>query len=247
MPTSRADDSRDLLGLRLESAGFALGSFGFVLGAVLSIVGRGPVNLIFAIGAIFFTSAAWVQWRVSVNHHPLRQMSRARAETDLRNPDWTSAITQLLGTLYFNAMTLRALTIYPTDMFVYNKHVWKPDAIGSALFLVSSLIAFAPVSRLRRHRLVSRRSWLIVSANLLGSIFFAISAVGSKATIYGTLVHLSWSNLGTLLGGLCFLAGALLLLPRGVADNSPREGARSATVAATAPPVHQRPAAPPVD
>lgn len=204
---------QDRLALRLESGGFALGAFGFMMGAVLSMIDRGPINLIFAIGAILFTTAAWVQWRTSVHHYPVRTLSRIQAETDIRNPDWSSAITQLLGTLYFNAMTIKALTIDPLDMFSYNRHVWTPDMIGSALFLISSLIAFHPVSRQRRHRLVSRRSWYIVCANLLGSIFFAISAIGSKATIYGTLVHVSWSNVGTLLGGLCFLISALLLWP----------------------------------
>jgi hypothetical protein len=214
-------DAPDALALRLMSAGFGFGSVGFMLGALMSML-TAPVlasvaaaaAVVFVVGAIFFTVAAAIQWRTSVQHHPGYRSARLRAESDLRNPDWVAAVLQLGGTIYFNVMTLWALAVTPTTVTDYNQHVWKPDVLGSLLFLASSLIACHPISRARRHRLLANgRSLAIVVANLVGSILFAISAVGSHAIPPGQEHHPMWNNLGTLLGGLAFLISALLLLP----------------------------------
>ena len=50
---------------------------------------------------------------------------------------------------------------------------------------------------------------------MLGSVFFAVSAVGAYTLPTTTdLVSVFWANLGTLLGAACFLAAAVLSLPR---------------------------------
>ena len=50
--------------------------------------------------------------------------------------------------------------------------------------------------------------------NLVGSIAFAVSAVGAEIVpSTGSLRSLELDNLGTFVGGLCFLAGAILLVP----------------------------------
>jgi hypothetical protein len=50
---------------------------------------------------------------------------------------------------------------------------------------------------------------------MLGSVFFGLSAIGAYVSpTTGDLLSMRWSNGGTLLGALCFLTGALLLLPR---------------------------------
>ena len=59
------------------------------------------------------------------------------------------------------------------------QQVWRPDAIGSVLFLVSSAIALAPEVRRRRHDHVRTRSWAIAALNMLGSVFFGLSAIGA--------------------------------------------------------------------
>ncbi len=86
--------------------------------------------------------------------------------------------------------------------------------IGSACFLVSSLIAFANAE----HRWLSWRpgdfDWWIAGLNLLGSVFFGFSAVFSfvrPAT--GDLASAHIAAVGTAAGALCFLVAALLLLP----------------------------------
>jgi drug/metabolite transporter (DMT)-like permease len=93
--------------------------------------------------------------------------------------------------------------------------VWAPDAIGSVLFLVASGIALAPQVRARRHGHARDRSWAIAALNMLGSVFFGLSAIGAY-TLPSTdqLLSVSWSNWGTFLGAICFLWGAVLLLPR---------------------------------
>lgn len=57
-------------------------------------------------------------------------------------------------------------------------------------------------------------AWWITLANLTGSIAFGVSAVaGYISPATGELRNAERSNLGTLVGAVCFLAGALLLLP----------------------------------
>ena len=56
----------------------------------------------------------------------------------------------------------------------------------------------------------------IVTVNLLGCLAFGVSAVTSYVVpSTGSEVSLSMVNLCTALGALCFLVGALLLLPEG--------------------------------
>jgi hypothetical protein len=51
--------------------------------------------------------------------------------------------------------------------------------------------------------------------NMTGSIAFAISALGAYVVpSTGHAASLVLDNLGTFIGGLCFLFGALLLIPQ---------------------------------
>jgi hypothetical protein len=92
--------------------------------------------------------------------------------------------------------------------------VWRPDAIGSVCFLVASGLAWFDVC----HGWLAWRArswgWWISLANLVGSIAFGISAVaGYINPETGQLHNAERANLGTLVGAVCFLIGALLLLP----------------------------------
>ena len=59
-------------------------------------------------------------------------------------------------------------------------------------------------------------------ANLIGSIAFGVSAVaGYINPATGQLHNAERSNLGTFIGALCFLVGALLLLPERTGQASP--------------------------
>ena len=55
----------------------------------------------------------------------------------------------------------------------------------------------------------------IATLNLVGSIAFGIAAVASYVVpSTGSAIDLAWANLFTALGGVCFFAGSVLLLPK---------------------------------
>ena len=65
-------------------------------------------------------------------------------------------------------------------------------------------------------------SWWITLLNLLGSIAFGVSAVaGYISPVTGQLRNAERANLGTLVGAICFLVGALLLLPERTEEIDP--------------------------
>ena len=197
---------------------FALGSALFALGAVpgyVSTVGGRTDSITFFIGSLFFTSAAFLQYRESVDAGravPTHGWRRVLAYQP-RQIDWWASGIQLIGTLYFNASTGNAVRVDLSTQAAH-QHVWRPDAIGSACFLVASSMAWFEVC----HGWVSwsprRLSWWITLLNLVGSAAFGISAVASYIVpSTGQLRNVQLSNLGTFAGALCFLVGAVLLLP----------------------------------
>lgn len=193
--------------LRREAWGFAIGSCFFVVGAVpsyQSAVGDVVTNLTFFVGALFFTAAAFIQLALSGRRPPRRESSAPDRY------DWLAAAIQFAGTLFFNVSTTDALiTAINADTRLGNG--WRPDALGSICFLVSSGLAVAATVD-REHLWDPRaRTWHGTGLNLAGSVLFGISAIGAYAIpSTGDLVSLFWANLGTLLGALCFLVAAVL-------------------------------------
>lgn len=199
-------NTRETRQLNAMSGGFGVGSALFAAGAMLSVIQANAVltSIVYAVGAVCFTFAAAVQWRSAADHHPRPRW---------KDPDWLSAALQFAGTLYFNVMTIRALVLSIDATSVTYSSVWQPDVIGSVLFLVSSWIAWHPISRAHRHHLLRGRSSLICWANMLGSVFFGISAVGAKMLPDGTLKNEGWNNWGTFLGAVGFFVAAMALRP----------------------------------
>ena len=81
-------------------------------------------------------------------------------------------------------------------------------------FLIASGVAWWAVRRGGPRDVGSRLPWWIALANMVGSVAFGVSAVAAfviPAT--GDVWDASLANLGTLVGALCFLVGAVLLLP----------------------------------
>ena len=197
---------------------FAVGSALFVLGAVpayATAVGVRWDTATFFVGSLFFTSAAFLTYREAVDAAPPAQNpSRRRVFVfQPRRIDWWASAVQLVGTLYFNISTGAAMV---TDLTVaaQDRYVWRPDAVGSICFLVASGLAWYEVC----HGWVDWRprswSWWITLLNLLGSIAFGVSAVASFVVpATGELRNAASANLGTLVGAVCFLVGAVLLLP----------------------------------
>jgi hypothetical protein len=197
---------------------FAVGSLLFALGALpgyATAVGARWDALTFFIGSLFFTAAGFLTYREAVDAGP-HVPGAPRRRFFVFQPariDWWATAVQLAGTLYFNVSTGNAMRVDLTATAA-NQHVWRPDAVGSICFLVASLLAWLEVC----HGWLAWRpgslSWWITLANLIGSIAFGVSAVaGYINPATGQLHNAERSNLGTFIGALCFLAGALLLLP----------------------------------
>ena len=101
--------------------------------------------------------------------------------------------------------------------------MWRPDAFGSICFLVSGAIAYRASTRHGWLPARGRPGWWEPSINLLGCIFFGISAIaGYLVPSTGSLINLAAANWNTALGAACFLACALATLLTGRTLKSPR-------------------------
>lgn len=199
---------------------FAIGASLFLVAAVASLGSPADwIGVTFFAGSIFFTAASAVQLvaATEVPHRglprPARRPGRPRAWIPAA-ADWLSAAVQFPGTVLFNINTFAALNKALTTR-QSNVRVWVPDALGSACFLLSSLIAFANVE----HSWLSWRprdlDWWIAGLNLLGSVAFGVAAIASLTRpSTGSVVNDRIAALGTAIGALCFLIGAVLLLPQ---------------------------------
>ena len=207
---------------------FMVGSFCFALGSVpgyVSLVGAGADGVTFFVGSLFFTTAAYLQFVEVVNTGTTERTSSDRLRLVSWEPsriDWLATTIQLVGTLFFNVTTFRAM-IQSLDAEPADLLTWRPDAIGSVCFLVASWLAYAEAG----HRWVSWApsdiGWRISALNLGGSIFFGLSAIGAYVVpATGELLSTSLANSGTFLGAIGFLIGAALLLPEG-SDKRPAE------------------------
>jgi hypothetical protein len=197
---------------------FAVGSLLFVLGAVpgyASAVGTRWDAVTFFVGSLFFTSAGFLTYREAVDAGP-KALGATRRRFFVFQPgriDWWATAVQLVGTLYFNVSTGNAMRVDLAAQAA-NQRVWRPDAVGSICFLVASALAWFEVC----HGWAAWRprawSWWITLSNLIGSLAFGVSAVaGFINPATGQLHNAERSNLGTLVGAVCFFIGALLLLP----------------------------------
>jgi len=193
---------------------FIVGSTCFAVGPAITLMDASAtlVSVIFFVGSLFFTSASTIQLVLAGETlAPGRFLHRL---FQWRNGAWSSAAIQWLGTLAFNVTTIRSVVDALGTKDLTANAVWNPDAVGSVLFLVSSAIACMPEVRRHRHGHVRDTSWLIAALNMLGSLFFGLSAIGAYTIPKtGELVNQVWSNGGTFLGALGFLIGAWLLLP----------------------------------
>jgi hypothetical protein len=211
---------------------FAIGSVLFALGALppyARAVGTTATAVTFFVGSIFFTSAATLQYRESVDDLGEAELARAGSRPDDDGPrrrwfvwaprhlGWSASAVQLAGTVWFNLSTGYAIHTNLSAAMA-NARVWRPDALGSIAFLVASTIAWVEVCHGWWAWRPRSLGWWITVANLIGSIAFGASAVASYVVpTTDSLRNVELSNLGTFVGALCFLAGAVLLLPERVA------------------------------
>ncbi len=201
---------------------FALGSTCFLVGpfpGYAQLVGERADAITFFVGSILFTAGGGLQSRLAWDDW--------RSQTPGGGAAWWSAIVQSAGTLFFNVTTYQAMHVALTSA-EYNKLVWRPDWRGSICFLVSGAIAYAASPRRGWWPQRVGDGWWQPGINLLGCIFFGISAVaGYVVPSTGSMIDLAAANWNTSLGAACFLACALDTLRTGRASKMPvRRGLR---------------------
>ena len=203
---------------RLMALSFALGSTCFLVGpfpGYAQLVGDQADAVTFFVGSILFTTGgalqSWLAW-------PDRRVPNGGRAA------WWASIVQSAGTLFFNVTTYQALHLAATSS-EYDRLVWRPDWRGSICFLVSGAIAYRASPRRRLHGWLPVRGgagWWQPAVNLLGCIFFGISAVaGYVVPSTGSMLDMAAANWNTSLGAVCFLACALDTLHSGKVSKMP--------------------------
>jgi hypothetical protein len=200
---------------------FAVGSACFAGAAIPTLattVGARTDNLIYFVGSIFFTPAGLLLYGQVVGmDSPGVAGAGARVRRlfvfQPRRIDWLATVIQSVGTIFFNVSTWHALAVSYSSTGAANHGVWRPDALGSVCFLVSSYLSYAEVCHGAARWQPADLGWWITVGNLLGSVAFGVSAVASKVVAGGDLRSASWTTIGTFVGGLCFLGASILLLP----------------------------------
>jgi hypothetical protein len=204
---------------------FAVGSLLFAIGSLpgyVSAVGDRWDTVTYFAGSLFFTSAAFLTYREAVDAATAAQNPGHRRffVYQPRRIDWWATAVQLAGTLYFNVST-GAATQSDLAAQAAHQHIWRPDAIGSVCFLVSSALAWFEVCHGPAAWRPRSWSWWITLLNLIGSVAFGISAVaGYINPVTGQVRNAGGANLWTLVGAVCFFAGAVLLLPERTEETS---------------------------
>ena len=188
---------------------FAAGSVCFAVASFASqwaTASRPAIGVTFFVGSLAFTAASFLQL-TATPRGPWRG-------------DRLAALVQLAGTLFFNVSTFagmqRGFDARETDL-----RVWAPDAFGSVCFLVASELALAGVCHGWVCWRTRSREWRIAALNMVGSVAFGVAAVASLVEpSTSEPVSAAIANAGTTSGALCFLAGAVMLVP-GAAGPAP--------------------------
>lgn len=201
---------------------FMIGSACFAVASLPGIASRADptaVGITFVVGAAFFTSAAALQHIQTLRAE--RTVDRAAAApprparsyvVEPHRLDWWVTAVQFIGTLFFNITTAAALND-ALDTQEQIRRVWAPDAFGSVCFLIASYLAVVEVCHRRWCRRRDDTGWRIATLNLLGSVFFGLSAITSFILPgTGEVVDAEATNAFTFLGAACFFAGAWLVV-----------------------------------
>lgn len=186
--------------LRRQCWLFAIGSTLFAvatLPGMAATAGAGLSNLLCFVGSWFFTTAGWMQ------------LVLARPALGV---GWYSAATQFAGTILFNISTGAALWAHAVKP--ERRLVWAPDMAGSVAFLISGALGIVAVTAVVGLIEFKARDWQAEWINMIGCIAFGVSALGAFVTESGVTEDALLANAGTFIGALCFLAAALLVLPR---------------------------------
>ena len=200
---------------------FALGSICFALGSTrlyFNHIQPAVVAWTFFVGSLFFTAASAVQYHETRSAPtgiepgaPGRRGLHAFLGAAPRQIDWWAAAVQLVGTVFFNITTFAATR---TDLtLAQQRHlVWAPDVFGSICFLIASWLAYSEVNHAFRPHSDGSIGWSIAAVNMVGSVAFGAAAIAARYLhTTGEIANITVVNVGTFVGAVCFLAGAVLL------------------------------------
>ena len=195
---------------------FALGATCFFIGpfpGYAQLVGASADADTFFIGSILFTAGGALQtWIAFPGRHrapPGRRPGGPRRSSPPERCSSTSRPIRLCRHRLTNSN--------------YDRLVWRPDAFGSICFLISGAIAYRASTRHGWLPARGRSGWWQPAVNLLGCIFFGISAIaGYVVPSTGSVINLAAANWNTALGAACFLTCALATLFTGSTFKSPK-------------------------
>jgi hypothetical protein len=200
---------------------FMVGSACFAMGSLpvySDSVSASTVGWTFFIGSLFFTAAAYTQFREAITAPQSVEdpdsipggLRRLAAWAPDRIDWWASAI-QFLGTIAFNVTTFAA-TRTSLSVIQERRWIWVPDVVGSVFFLVSSWLAYGEANAGGHGWRGRGIGWWICWLNLAGSVAFGAAAFGARYLHNtGEIANIQLVNLGTFLGAVCFFVGAALL------------------------------------
>ena len=205
---------------------FIIGSTCFGLGSFASnwpqylpseLTDSSTINMVFFVGSLFFTSAAWLQLLEAINGDVADIGTPERSwrwfAWKPHNAGYSASLIQFIGTVLFNFNTADAM-IAGLDWVGEDLLIWTPDVIGSVCFLIASYLALIEVSH--RYWSVQPRqvSWWIVVLNMLGSVAFMLAAV---FTVFlpdpGDMLWVWGANFFTLAGAAGFFSASYLMIP----------------------------------
>jgi hypothetical protein len=220
---------------------FMIGSFCFGLGSLpvfFDHVDGEVVAWVFFVGSIFFTTAAYLQYRECVAAPSTIDPSGPRphglgAFLGYRphSLGWWATTVQLAGTVLFNVSTFAA-TRDALTLDQERRLIWAPDTGGSICFLIASWLAYVEVAPRLWHRPRGDLGWEIAALNLVGSVAFGLAAIGARyLTTTGEPANITLVNLGTFVGAVCFFLGALLLPVESASDGTDRTPAPASSSA----------------
>lgn len=200
---------------------FSVGAFLFGFASILMFCSvrwtwlSNFTNLIFFAGSIPFTIAAGLQHIQSANFTlksgPYNNKFKLIGWYPT-NAGWLSTFTQLIGTLAFNVSTFDAIAS-PSAPLLSVLEIWAPNFEGSVLFLISGYLAFIEVDNRYWSWKPKDLSWRAVFMNLLGCIFFMISAISTQTPDHDKANWIwLYSNTYTFIGAIFFFIGAQLLI-----------------------------------
>jgi hypothetical protein len=167
------------------------------------------------VGSLFFTAAGFLTYREAVDAGPALSGGTPRRFFVFQpaRTDWWATAVQLVGTPFFNVSTGNVLRLSLTAQEAKPAHLATRCPWFDLLPGCKRTCLVRGLPRLGRWRPGSW-SWWITLTNLIGSVAFGVSAVaGYLNPATGQVRNADRSSLGTFIGAVCFLVGALPLLP----------------------------------